>query len=148
MQPASALATGANDIRSFHSSFSDPNSIATANSAGRGIIYPDASPNSWEFWNPQPGGPSFTIYTGSIEGAFGTAASVVQLDLYRILNRTAGANPSGPVGTGTYETTFTIDASGNINAVPEPSTFALLGLAGAGAAVAAWRKRRSVRRTS
>lgn len=140
--PAS-LGTGTNDIKSFQTSFSDPTSLPTANSGGRGIQYADGAPNSWEFWNPQPGGPSFTIFAGSIEGAFGTGQPLAYLDLYRILNRTTGASPSGPVGTGTLETTFTIDAAGNISAVPEPSTVALFGLAGLGAVVAAWKKRRA-----
>lgn len=87
---------------------------------------------------------SFTL-NGSIEGSFGSGAGGTSLDLYRILNSNTGASPTGTVGTGSYEGTFTLSNAGLVGfnvtaaAVPEPSR-ALLG--GLGLAGVLFRRRR------
>ncbi|MEI8312187.1 MAG: PEP-CTERM sorting domain-containing protein [Verrucomicrobiota bacterium] len=76
-------------------------------------------------------------------GTFGTATNVEgAVDLYRVLNSTSGASPTGPLRSGSYEATILINQSGqvSVSAVPEPSTYALFGL-GAGAIVFAVRRR-------
>ncbi|MBK8092073.1 MAG: PEP-CTERM sorting domain-containing protein [Verrucomicrobiaceae bacterium] len=97
--------------------------------------------NSWSAYND--GATSFTL-SGIIEGDFGSGTSGTALDLYRILDRTTGANPTGTVGVGSYEGTFTISDAGQVSfavtaAVPEPSR-ALLG--GLGLAGVLFRRRR------
>ncbi|MBN8709769.1 MAG: hypothetical protein BGO12_03425 [Verrucomicrobia bacterium 61-8] len=81
-----------------------------------------------------PGGVQQGFGTGSF-GTYGTAGSVEgALDLYRIQakNTIAGQYGYGEAnGVGEYQGTLTIDNAGNISyitAVPEPSTWALLGL--------------------
>jgi len=68
------------------------------------------------------------------EGNFASGAAGTALDLYRILNTTAGASPTGTVGVGAYQGTFSINNSGQVSftavtAAPEP-TKALLGALG------------------
>lgn len=63
------------------------------------------------------------------------------IDIYRMLDTTTGASPSGIVGVGQYVTSIAITQSGDIYAVPEPSTYALLGLAALGIAAVARRKK-------
>lgn len=63
------------------------------------------------------------------------------IDIYRMLDTTTGASPSGTVGVGQYVTSIAITQSGDIYAVPEPSTYALLGLAGLGLAAIVRRKK-------
>lgn len=66
------------------------------------------------------------------------------LNVYRVLNSTSGANPTGTVGTGSYVTTLVITQSGDIYAVPEPSTYALLVIAGIAAVVFLRRRRQTL----
>ena len=81
-------------------------------------------------------------FTAGTIGSYGAAGAVDgAIDLYRILQTTTGASPSGTVGTGTFLTTLTIDSSGNVSAVPEPSTYALLGLGAVVGFIAIRRKR-------
>lgn len=72
------------------------------------------------------------VGSASTIGSFGSAGTAeFALDLYRIQ---AKNNISGQVGSGqavrvgTYEGTILVNSSGQISAVPEPSTYALLGL--------------------
>lgn len=81
-----------------------------------------------------PGGVQQGFDTGSF-GTYGSAGSVEgALDLYRIQakNNIAGQYGFGSAnGVGEYQGTLTIDNAGNISyitAVPEPSTWALLGI--------------------
>lgn len=108
-------------------------------------LLPSATGSTWTSNND--GANSFTI-AGTIEGNFGNGASGTALDLYRILDRTSGANPTGTVGVGSFEGTFTINNSGvvgfAVTAVPEPSR-ALL--AGFGLAGIAFRRRRTVKKS-
>lgn len=68
----------------------------------------------------------------SIEASSANGIDATGLDLYRILNTTTGASPTGTVGVGSYEGTFTISSSGvvgfSVGAVPEPSRALLAGL--------------------
>ena len=93
------------------------------------------------YFNNIPGSVQQAFTAGTI-GSYGAAGAVDgAIDLYRILQTTTGASPSGTVGTGTFLTTLTIDSSGNVSAVPEPSTYALLGLGAVVGFIAIRRKR-------
>ena len=94
-------------------------------------------------------GKSFTNFTSTsgtiglgIEQAFGSTQTaggqsvVGALDIYRI----AGSNLSSG-GTGAYVETITLNSSGQISAVPEPSTYALFGLGAGAIIVVAYRRR-------
>jgi len=82
------------------------------------------------------------------EGNFAAGATGTALDLYRILNTTAGASPTGTVGVGAFQGTFSMNNSGqvsftaNVAAVPEPGK-ALLG--GLGLASLFMRRRRQAK---
>ena len=98
----------------------------------------------------------FGAITGGVEQTFaagawttGSFASVTNvegaLDLYRVLQDPADASPTGSDHKGDFLTTLLIDQSGNIsavNAVPEPSTYAMLGLVAVGGVVFAVRRRK------
>ncbi len=105
----------------------------TATASGAAILDQTANPvewnNSWTNWNPTPGA-AFGIFSGGIQTSFGQSGSEVYLDIQRILATTTGANPTGPVGTGEWMTTVKISSNGDISLVPEPSSMALLGVAG------------------
>jgi hypothetical protein len=87
-------------------------------------------------WSTNNTGSNSFAVGSSIETSFASGASGSALDLYRILDRTSGANPTGTVGLGSWEGTFTISNAGvvgfTVAAVPEPSRALLggLGLAG------------------
>lgn len=79
--------------------------------------------------------------TGTLYSSFGPVNNVEgALDLYRILNSTTGASTNGfgttnVVGTATFAATIVIGQDGNVSAVnvaavPEPSGYALLAVAG------------------
>lgn len=124
---------------------------ATASGNNANAAVTGTSGNSWTTFTV--GTSDFGVFNPGVEqtltassfgsGTFGPVSNVEgALDLYRILDTTTSASPSGTVGTGSYETTIVIDQSGNISAVsavPEPSTYALLGL---GAAVVLYAVRR------
>jgi hypothetical protein len=114
----------------------------TTQSDGAAVLDKDSQPvewnNSWSEWNPTPGA-AFENITGGIQQNFGKAGSKTYVDLQRILATNTGANPTGIVGGGTYETTFTISNTGAIASIPEAST-SLLALA-AGALVTLRRRR-------
>ena len=77
------------------------------------------------------------VFTSGNRGTFGAAGTVEQMwDFYR------APQFGEPTGVGQFQGTFTINSSGDISfiAVPEPSTYALLGL-GAIAAFVAYRRR-------
>jgi hypothetical protein len=134
----------ANDIQGLRTAYAAATGTTSA-------VLNSASAGSWSINNT--GSDSFRV-GGSIEGSFGSGASGTALDLYRILNSSGGAvgtntyaNPTGPVGLGTYEGTFKISSAGVVSfdspaAVPEPSraVLAALGLGGL-----LLRRRRSVK---
>jgi len=98
---------------------------------GAGVLDQLVSPtewnNSWSAWNPTPGA-AFLIFTGGIQQNFGKATDSTYVDLQRVLATNTGADPTGVVGGGTYETTFAIGSDGSISAIPEPSAALLGGL--------------------
>lgn len=115
---------------------------AAAGTGGRGAFVSTSATN--DYANYTAPSADFDLFTGGIEGNFGVADSFAYLDLYRILATTTGANPTGTAGLGSYETTFSINSTGQISVVPEPSSFAALaGVAALG--LVATRRRRSVR---
>jgi hypothetical protein len=97
-------------------------------------------------------GTAFSIFGGGVQqagsassfGSFGGAGSTeFALDLYRILARnTVSGQVAGDLRTGSYEGTISVGTNGLVSfqAVPEPSSLALVGLA-AGSLVL--RRRRS-----
>ena len=117
-------------------------SAAVTNTA----VMPNNVGNTWSTNNN--GVNSFGL-PGTVEGSFANGASGTALDLYRILNTTSGASPTGTVGVGSWEGTFTISDTGvvgfSVTAVPEPSRALLAGL---GLAGIAFRRRRTVKKTA
>jgi|GEM_PF-807759 len=70
-------------------------------------------------------------FTGGNVGTYGSAGTVYgALDLYRAVGATGGSAPDSAVGVPSFLTTVVVDSSGNISAVPEPSTYALLAMSG------------------
>lgn len=104
----------------------------TTNSGNHGALIGTNVNGSFEEFNP-PGqaGTSFSAFNPSILSNFGNGAAGADLDVFRILNNTTGASPTGTVGLGSYEGTFSIDGAGVVTYtnVPEPTSFALLGAA-------------------
>jgi len=85
--------------------------------------------------------PNASLGSGNLGTGTGGYTVEAAVDLYRILNTTTGADltaglsaGNAVVGTGQYIATFTLASDGQVRmdtlAVPEPSTYALLGLAG------------------
>ncbi len=132
-------ATIANNISDVQAAFAAAAGYGGTNGNLTAEIFTSVD-NSWEDKNT--GMDSFGL-GDTIEGNFGAGASGTALDLYRILNTNTGANPTGIVGTGSYEGTFTISSDGvvsfSVGAVPEPSRAIL---AGAGLAGLMLRRRR------
>ncbi len=127
----SAVVSSATDVVSFaHTGTQVTGTFsfqeAAADTGGRGAFVATSSVSDWADYTS--GSTDFTIFTGGIEGTFGTGNAFAYLDLYRILSTTSGANPTGTLGRGSYETTFSINSSGQISAsaIPEPSTYAAL----------------------
>ncbi|MEI6490913.1 MAG: PEP-CTERM sorting domain-containing protein [Verrucomicrobiota bacterium] len=140
--------TSAGNMISLASTFT--NQAASGNNTAVAIT--GAGTNTWTSFTS--GTTDFAAFNPGVEQTFGngtwsggTYGSVTNVegavDLYRILNTTSGASPSGTAHVGTYDATIVINQSGQIsavNAVPEPSTYALFGL-GAAAIVFAARRR-------
>jgi len=120
-------------------------------------IVSSAGGNSWtaytsgsnDFGVIAGGGVEQTFTSGSWQGgSFGSASNVEgALDLYRYLQTNSGASPSGTAKTGIFETSIVIDQTGNLSAissaaVPEPSTFAMCGIATIAAGVFAYRRKK------
>jgi hypothetical protein len=95
--------------------------------------------NSWDEWNPI-GGAAFQTLAGGIQGPFGGAGSQKFLDVYRMQGvSSASATPNDPIGQGRYVTTFSINESGIITTIPEPTGALLTAL---GLAIPVLRRRR------
>lgn len=115
---------------------------ATATSSGNGVVQGTGDINNWKTIVPVTTSP-WTTLDPSVTGSFGTGTPNAYLDLYRALSNNSNlAGVVEPTATGvfTYQTTFSIDALGNINAVPEPSASLF---AGSLACAAFMRRRRS-----
>lgn len=132
-----AMSTGATRMQSMISPFKN---------AGTGTLYLNTTASSIDDQNPISMGnqdTAFGIFAGGVQqvgtaglfaSSFGEVSNVeFALDLYRIEARN---NIAGQVGqgealrTGTYEGTITLDSAGNVSflSVPEPSTYAMVGL--------------------
>ncbi|WP_395718920.1 PEP-CTERM sorting domain-containing protein [Prosthecobacter sp.] len=132
----------ANNITTFAGNF-DAFSNAVTNTA----VLDATAGGSWNSFNN--GSSTFGGVSGTIEGNFASGTGATALDLYRILNSTSGAVPSGLVGVGSWEGSFTINDSGQVGfavavaAIPEPSRALLAGL---GLGGIAFRRRRAVKK--
>lgn len=131
---------------------------ATASSNNSKVaIVSSSGGNSWTTYTS--GASDFGVISGGVEqvfasgswqgGTFGAASNVEgALDLYRYLQTTTGASPSGTAKTGLYLGSVVIDQTGNLNAivnsaaVPEPSTFAMAGIAAIAAGFVAYRRKK------
>jgi hypothetical protein len=119
----------------------------TAEADGSAILDQSAKPtewnNSWTKWNPIVAGAqggSLNTFTGGVQQTFGQSGTETYFDLQRILATNTGASPTGVVGGGTYVTSYSINSTGAITMVPEPSSTLLVGVAGLGLAL---RRRRN-----
>ncbi|MDD5348926.1 MAG: PEP-CTERM sorting domain-containing protein [Chthoniobacteraceae bacterium] len=130
--------------------FSDAFAASAGANATTGISMGSSTTGSWSYYYDDSQNMTYSFGSGiSFEGAVGNGVdtSDAALDLFRILNTTSGANPTGTVGLGSYEGSFTLSNNGqisftdNLQAVPEPSTYAMLGV-GAVAAFGVMRRRR------
>ncbi len=120
---------------------------AAADTGGFGAFVDTSATNDWANYTAPAA--DFGLFTGGVEGTFGTGTDYAYLDLYRILSTTAGAVPTGTRGLGSYVTTFYINSTGQIfagtSAIPEPSTYAaLVGAAAIG--LAGFRRRYTSRK--
>lgn len=95
-------------------------------------------------WTEQVVTNSYFKVGSSTEASSASGIDATGLDLYRILHLNTGATPTGTIGVGSYEGTFTINSAGDVSfgvgAVPEPSRMLLTGL---GLAGLLFRRRRS-----
>jgi hypothetical protein len=132
----------ANNITTFAGNF-DAFSNAVTNTA----VLDATAGGSWNSFNN--GSSTFGGVSGTIEGNFASGTGATALDLYRILNSTSGAVPSGTVGVGSWEGSFTINNSGQVGfaaaPIPEPSRALLAGL---GLGGIAFRRRRAVKKAA
>jgi len=126
--------TVANNINSMFQNFEQLQTSGTS----RTETFPSSPVDNFNvgttsFTNILNPGVQFSFASGNW-GTYGTVVSEAVLDLYRIDNLNPGGGEGSPNNsTGTYEGSITLDQSGNVSfiAVPEPTTFALIGLAGA-----------------
>jgi hypothetical protein len=107
--------------------------VRTLNPTGSGAAVLNSSDsvnwaNGWTSWNTV-GGSSYSTLSG-IQDSFGQGGSINYIDIQRILATSTGANPTGTVGSGTWEATVGIGSDGSIHVIPEPSSAVLAGLAG------------------
>jgi hypothetical protein len=108
--------------------------------------------NANPFTTPTIQGPAFGVFSGGVQqrgtgstiGSYDSAGNAVfALDLYRVLARATGGSGTGqtfvtgqvdgPLRSGSFEGTVVLNTSGDISfvtaAVPEPSTYAFMGVA-------------------
>lgn len=115
----------------------------TADSSNAAAGVETSNATSWDHYNPPAGSAnsSFTNltstgvgieqkFTGSSYGNVGGTDVEGMIDIYRILDTTTNANPGGVAGTGSRIGSLVIQQNGDVGfvaAVPEPSTWALIG---------------------
>jgi hypothetical protein len=125
--PAAAMGTGGTNLSGLEGFLPG----LTTESDGAAVLDKTAQPvqwnNSWTAWNPTPGA-AFSVFTGGIQQHFGQGTAETYVDLQRVLAYAAGADPTGVVGGGTYETSFAIASDGSVFSIPEPSAAVLGGL--------------------
>lgn len=118
--------TASTQIQTYVTAFSN----ATPSANPRGSIIPVSATNDYtEFGLDTVQDFGSTFGGDGVEANSALGVTNTALDLFRILNTNATANPTGPIGTGTYEGTFTINSAGEIyfSVIPEPSAMGLLG---------------------
>ncbi len=108
-----------------------------------GAIVPTSNNNDYAQYQPPTAvtyfgvgtNPNTTFGAGNIGTGTGGYTVEAAVDLFRVLHSTSGADltaglssGNATVGVGQYIGSFTIDSSGNVrlDAVPEPSTYALI----------------------
>jgi hypothetical protein len=157
-----AMTSGASDITSMLAPFADASGangysgpVVFATSGGTASAITATNP----FLSAGIQGTAFSIFSGGVQqvGTAGTFASSFgavsnvefALDLYRIeaKNNIVGQVGNGdPLRVGTFEGTITLDNTGKVSfqtqAVPEPSTYALLGLSAIAIGFVAARRRK------
>jgi hypothetical protein len=133
------MSTGATNIFATGNSLETQGTTATAQISTTNTQLDENNP----FIGPGQQGTAYGVFPGGVQdvfgpGAFGNLGGVnaeAALDLYRIQARANVAGQygfGGAIREGEYQGTVVIDQAGNvsfINAVPEPSTATLLGLA-------------------
>jgi len=125
----SQRAASATSIMGMQNVFNTQTATTTPASLGRGA---EVAKSVVGDWSEYVGGTDFIALPdieqnmGAVSnGSFAGVSNVEgALDVYRLLNPASGSS------TGTLETTFVIRQNGDIYAIPEPSTYALLGMSG------------------
>jgi hypothetical protein len=145
--PSSTLGSAGTSLGGLEGIFPNLNTEAD----GAAILSQSTQPTEWNNgWTAKniTGGAAFGVFTGGIQQNFGKMSNSTYVDLQRVVstnttNTGTGYDGStavaGVIGGGTYETTFAISNTGNISAIPEPST-TLLGALGV---IALLRRRRA-----
>ncbi len=104
------------DISSLESIFAD---LGAPTAEGAIIleaaVHEVAWRNSWTKHATNNSGYSFTAFP-SVEQSFGQPGGTARIDIQRIISIANGANPTGPVGSGQYVATISINSSGVITA--------------------------------
>ncbi len=139
----SALGSAGNALSGMEGVFGTSSNYTTS-AANEAVIdnstaLPSVSGNSWSGLVTTTG-TALNTFTG-VQQSFGQGGSATYADIQRVLSTNSGANPTGVVGGGTYETTLAIGSDGSISLVPEPSSGLLT--AAAGLALAFRRRRRN-----
>lgn len=156
------MTQGSNNIIAMNSPFAD--AAGTNGYNGAAIVSPTSVSNidnQNPFLTSTIQDTGFGIFAGGVQQAgtagtfaanFGPVSNVeFALDLYRIVATDSaagmvGQGESGILRTGTYEGSFTLSSDGKVsfvNAVPEPSTYALFGCAAVVIGFVAARRRKS-----
>lgn len=121
---AAEVAGVATNLQSFLGAFDAMNADSSTTLVA---TYDESTANSYESW--QANGTRLADWD-AFSASNATIGTTLATD--RLLSITNGASPTGVVGTGSSIGTFSLSSTGTLtySAVPEPSTYALLALAG------------------